>query len=140
MATNQTIGGNGSLFVGEDKIFYFEVLDVSGLPADQLDANGVPLSATAGVPIDMATWVLLFDVRKQDNSPDPSILPIVPSIVGVWNASRAVNTQRAKVIVTDTQMNLFQAKNYRHSLKRMDDGSETVLTRGDFAPEKATAP
>lgn len=140
MATNQTIGGNGSLFVGEDKDFFFEVIDVSGLTADQLDENGLPVDPTLGVPVNIAAMTLLFDVRKKDNSPDPSILPLTPSVVGVYSATRTANTQRAKVTVTDTQMNLFKAQDYRHSLKRMDDGSETVITRGNFSPEKATAP
>ena len=71
---------------------------------------------------------------------DPAILTKVPTITGVYDAVRATNTQRAVVVVTDTEMNLFKAKTYRYSWKRTDDGSETVLARGPFAPEKATAP
>ena len=129
MATTQTIGGNGTLFVGEDKIFEFECVDDPDLGA-------------AATPIDMTGWVLLFDVRLKDTSVDPAILSKTPTLVGVYNVVRAVNTQRARVVVTDTDMNLFKQKTppYRHSWKRMDDGVETVLSRGDFAPEKATAP
>ncbi|CAB4190392.1 hypothetical protein UFOVP1196_55 [uncultured Caudovirales phage] len=34
----------------------------------------------------------------------------------------------------------IKARTYRHSWKRMDDGSETVLAYGNFVPQKATAP
>lgn len=123
MATTQTIGGGGSLFVGEDKVLRLELLD-------EAQVN----------PVDMTGWVLLFDVRLKDTTIDPAILSKTPTITGVYNATRALNTQRAVVALTDTDMNLFRGKTYRHSWKRMDDGSETVLARGDFSPEKATAP
>jgi len=131
MATTVTIGGSGTLFVGEDKLLRFEVLEerTDGLPHD-----------ASSVPVDLAGMVLLFDIRKKDNSPEPAIVSITPTITGVYNVVRATNTQRASVQLTDTHMNLFQAKTYRYSVKRMDDTSETVLVRGDFAPEKATAP
>lgn len=124
MATTVTIGGNGTLFVGEDKVLRLELLDV------------------AGVPVNMAGWSLVFDVRKTDKSPDPPMVSLAPSVTGVYDAVRTTNTQRAEVTLTDTHMNLFKEKQppYRHSWKRTDDGSETVLSRGDFYPEKATAP
>lgn len=124
MATTVTIGGNGTLFVGEDKTIKLELLDA------------------ADIPVDMSGWTLLFDVRLKDTSPDPAILSKTPTITGTYNVVRASNTQRAVVALTDTEMNLFKQKTppYRHSWKRMDDGSETVLSRGNFAPEKATAP
>jgi hypothetical protein len=121
MATDVAIGGEGALFVGEDKTFRFTI-------------------QTAGVPDDISGWALLFDVRKSDTAADPALLSKVPTIVGVYNVDPNLNTQKAVVVVTDTDMNLFKAKTYRYSVKRMDDGSETVLVRGNFAPEKATAP
>lgn len=140
MALTQTIGGNGTLFVGEDKTFRLELL------VAELDSEGNPVPpSSASVPIDMTGWSILFDVRKTDNSPDPAIFSKPASLQGVYNANRALNTQRALVSLTDTEMNTVKAGNtspgsYRHSWKRMDDGSETVLARGPFSPEKATAP
>ena len=127
MATTETIGGSGTLFVGEDKIFELELVNDPDL-------------GDAATPIDMTGWALLFDVRLKDTSVDPAILSKTPAVIGVYNATRALNTQRARTSVTDTEMNLFKQKTYRHSWKRMDDGVETVLSRGDFTPEKATAP
>lgn len=122
MASNVTIGGSGSLFVGEDKTLRFELLDVAGLP------------------VDMTGWAMVFDVRAKDTSLEPPILSKTPTLSGIYDDDRAANTQRASVTLSDDDMNLFRAKAYRYSWKRMTAGSETVLARGNFAPEKATAP
>ena len=123
-----TIGGSGSLFVGEDKVLRFELVDAAATPA----------------PVDMTGWTTVFDVRKKDNSAEPPILSITPVISGVFNASRVLNTQRAIVTLTDDHLNLFKgvppSNPYRWSWKRMDTASETVLRWGDFSPQKATAP
>ncbi len=123
MALEATIGGSGSLFVGEDKVLRLELID-----------------ATTLLPVDMTGWALLFDVRKKDSSPSPALVSKTPVLGGTYSAVRASNTQRAIVTLTDTDMNLFKEGTYRHSWKRMDDGSETVLAWGDFTPQKATAP
>lgn len=122
MAEDVTIGNDGSLFVGEDKTLKLEVLDSSD------------------VPVNIAGWSILFDVRKLNTSADPALLSQTATITGVYNAVRATNTQRAVVTLTDTEMNTLKALTYRHSWKRMDDGSETVLAYGNFVPQKATAP
>lgn len=122
MAEEVTIGNDGSLFVGEDKTLKLEVLD------------------SAGVPVDLTGWTILFDARKSNTSADPALLSKNASVTGVYNAARATNTQRAVVALTDTELNTLKAITYRYSWKRMDDGSETVLAYGDFIPQKATAP
>ena len=122
MAHEQQIGGDSTLFVGEDKTFRLEVLDVSDLP------------------VNIAGWTMLFDVRKKDTSAAPAIFSKTPSITGVFNALRASNTQRAIVVLTDTELNMVLGKTYRHSWKRMDNDVETVLAWGDFVVQKATAP
>lgn len=112
MATTENIGGNGELFVGEDKTI-------------RLLMPGV----------DIAGWNILFDVRKTDKTPDPAIFSKTATVTGTFNVD-----QLASVVLTDTEMNTVKASNYRYSFKRMDDANETVLARGNFAPEKATAP
>lgn len=123
MAENITIGGSGSLFVGEDKIILLELVSKGTTTA-----------------VDMTGWVMVFDVRRSDTAVDPAILSKTPSIIGVFNATQALNTQRASVSLTDDDLNLFRAKAYRWTWKRMDAGSETVLAWGSFSPQKATAP
>lgn len=122
MALEITIGGSGTLFVGEDKTFRLELID-----SDEL-------------PVDMSGWSIRFDVRKSVTAPDPAIFSKTASLVGAYSPVRATNTQRAIVSLTDTEMNTVKARTYQCSWKRMDDGSETVLAYGAFAPEKATAP
>lgn len=122
MALDSTVGGDGSLFVGEDKTFRLELIDANSNP------------------VNMTGWVLVFDVRKLDNSPAPPILSFTPTITGTFNATRALNTQRAIVGVASLDMDKFKAGIFRHSWKRIDNGSETVLAWGNFLPQKATAP
>lgn len=129
MAEEVTIGGDGSLFVGEDKILRFELAAVN--------ADGT-ISATAAV--DMTGWVMVFDVRRKDNSRPPAMISFTPTLTGAFNALRASNTQRALVPLSDDLLNLFKEDTYRWSWKRMDGGVETVLGWGDFTPQKATAP
>lgn len=121
MALESQIGDAGALFVGEDKIFELEVLDENDLP------------------VNIATWSSIpFVVAASDNA--TAILTKSSSVIGTYNAVRASNSQRARVTLTDSEMNLFRAKTYRYSWKRDDDGFETILAYGDFVVEKATAP
>jgi hypothetical protein len=118
MALTATMGGDGKLFVGEDKTF----------------------TLSLNPPVNMAGWAIVFDVRLKDNSPDPAIFTKTGVVSGVFNADPLLNTQIAAVSLTDTELNTVKAKTYRYSFKRNDDGLETVLVRGDFLVEKATAP
>lgn len=134
MAREVQIGGDGALFVGEDKDFVYEnvAIDVDD-----------PENETLWVPVDMFGWDIRFDVRKKDNSPEPPFIVKTAAVDGTFQPTRAANQQRATVTVTDTDMNTLgglKAATYRYSFKRMDDGVETVLVRGDFVVEKATAP
>lgn len=120
MASDVTIGGSGALFVGEDKTFVLELLDSSG------------------APVDMSGWTVVCVIAASDKA--AAIFTESASITGSFNATRALNTQRASFALTDTQMDTLRAKDYRHSWKRMDAGFETILAYGDFTVEKATAP
>jgi len=122
MATEVTIGGNGELFADEDKTFLLQVPET-----------------------DIAGWTIVFDVRDKDNSPTALLLKSA-TVTGVWNADKTQSTQRAVVAVSSEEMHQFKgsnlpdgAKTYRHSWKRTTTNQETVLSRGDFLPEKATA-
>lgn len=123
MATTKTIGGGGTLFVGEDKTIRLK---------NVVDQNGALVNMTG--------WTCLFDVRKSDIAKDPAIFSKMATLVGVFNSDPLLNTMMWEVFLSDTELNTVKARIYRHSWKRMDDGSETVLSRGPFAPEKATAP
>lgn len=121
MADESQIGGNGQLFVGEDKVFFLELLSV------------------AGSPVNMAGMDIKFVVRLKDKTPDPAIFDKTALITGVYNADRALNTQRAQVTLSDDELSTVSNKTYRYSWKRMDAGVETVLAYGPFVVEAATA-
>lgn len=123
MAENVTIGGGGTLFVGEDKTLSLELTS----------------KADSTVAVNMSGWTMVFDVRKSDTS-QTSILSLTPSVTGSFNALRSSNTQRAMVTISDESTNLFKGATYRYAWKRLDEDSETVLMWGDFVLEKATAP
>lgn len=122
MANDVAIGGDGTLFVGEDKTFELEVLDGDGLP------------------VDVAGWDIVFDVRKTDHAPDPALFSKTATVSGTYDAVRATNTQRASVSLTSDETDTIKARTYRYSFKRLDHGDETVLAWGDFVVQKATAP
>lgn len=134
MAYEYTIGGEGTLFVGEDKTLRFHPLTPGATPDDP------------AVPVDVTGWTLRFDVRptnasttlliEKTNDGNPGGI----TLLGTFNVVKALNTQRVIVSLTDDDMNLLKAKTYRWSIKRMDASVETVLGYGDFAPEKATVP
>lgn len=116
MGAQATMGGSGTLFVGEDKSCRLELLDSSD------------------VPVDMTGWTVLLVVHSQK---DDTLIEETASITGTYNATRSVNTQRAVVTLTDTELQV-PAGTHRHSWKRTDDGSEAVLAYGEFIVEQTT--
>ncbi len=152
MAEAVTIGGEGTLFIGEDKTFNLFVYDrkvvnvakysnanlplgYDGLPVIPKDENQV-----AAVPISMAGWTVQFVVRQNVGS-SAALIDKTATIVGVYNANPSVNTERAEVVCTDTELGITvftRATEAQQSWKRTDDGSETVLAYRKFVIERAT--
>lgn len=138
MAAEFNITEADKFFLGEDKFIDFIVTGEDGLP---LDVTGLPLE-----------WSL----KKKDKDPDPPIIgKSIGSgitIVGVFNADPAINTQRVRVTLLDTDTDPFVTsglgtpytlkakKEYRHSLKRTDAGFEAVLSYGGITFLQATEP
>ena len=119
MANRVMIGGGGALFVGEDKTISVEVLD-----ADD-------------IPVNITGWGVALSVKSEE-ADAVAVLSATASITGTYNATRAVNTQRAAFTLTDTQTAAVVAGLYRYSVKRTDDGSETIVAFGPFEVELAT--
>ena len=143
MALKHNLGGDGSLFVGEDKILdlrpiYDGPVAFVGDVAYVADVSGAPTSTLASVK-DITGWTIKWFLRVRDASTGAALLEKTATIDGTFNVSPSVNTQKARVVLTDDDLNTLTASGYRYSWKRMDDGSETVLAYGDFRPEVATA-
>ena len=113
------IGGDDTLFVGEDKTLRLHVLD----------ADGASVDITTG-------WTILFVVKKRDGS-GTVLISKTCSISGTYAAS--LNPQRAVATLADTDLVLAPGL-YRYSFKRTDAGLEAVLVRGDFEVEDSTQP
>lgn len=136
MAIEESIGGDQTLYVDEDKTFRLEVLvhEDDGT----YDASSVPVNITG--------WEIVLDIRAKDDS-QTQLLFETATISGTYNATRSANTQRAVVSVPDEDLHIFKgsnlpdgrAKTYRFSWKRINNGQKTVLRAGDWLPEKATA-
>jgi hypothetical protein len=122
MGVETQIGGDGLLFVGEDKVF------ICG-----------PITDKSGALVNISGWTILFVVRKKDATPDPAMISQTASVTGSFNTDPLLNTQVASVTVADTDMDLFKAGTYRYSWKRMDAGAEVILAYGDFVVQRATA-
>ena len=145
MALERTI----TAFVGEDKDFQFEIFDQAGLSVEDLEAA---ITAGTATMEDVSSWDFAFLVRLKDKTTgDPLIdknsgSPVEIEVTGTYNSARGTNTQRVVVHLFDTDTAsadgssvTLAPKTYRYSLKRTDDGAETILAWGDFELLEATA-
>jgi len=143
MALQQDITADQRIFLGEDKYLEFPVYDQTNLTDEELRAQ---IAAGTATPIDVSGWGLLWVLRKKDKSDDPALIekstgsPADITVIGTWDANQGTNTQRVRVALYDTDSYdptgsppvILRKGTYRHSLKRMDDGSESVLNFGKF--------
>lgn len=126
MGIERNITESDRWFTGTDKILTFEILDSD------------PTANPNAAPIDLTTWTLNWMVKRNPKTVDASALLTKAagsglSLVGIFNSVRATNTQRVRVVVSDTDLQTAALKavvEYRHELKRMDAGSEEVLVFG----------
>ena len=136
MAFQRDFTADDQLFIGDDIRLIFEVFQ-DDLVVDD-DGNYV-----SGTPEDVTGWGLVFMVRFSDTTPvEPLITKSTLSgitITGTYDAIRASNTQRVEVSILDTDTwsddpagLRLKPKNYKHSLKRTDPGSEKVICFGLF--------
>lgn len=103
--------------------------------------------------LDTSSMSLLWQMRKKDNSADPALISkstdvSPPGITheGVYDSDPDVNTQKVVITLLDTDtyddgvspLWWIKKRKYRHALKRMDDGFETVLAFGNCQILQAT--
>jgi len=130
------------IFVGEDVNIDLEVIDA----ASTVDAVGRPVPPDQWVPLDVSTgYAFRYDLRREPTSPDPPLIGLDCTIVGVHNANRAVNTQRVRAPLTDDDVNGTGAANlgangglYWHSHKRTNSGAERIASYGQTRAVRAT--
>lgn len=137
MSVTQNIGADKKWFIGEDKILEFEPLMDDGKAIDD---------ATKGVE-DVSTWALAFWLSKKVTDETPIFEKRVGtgiSVVGIYNASRASNTQRIRVVIEDTDTEsatfVLKAGTYPYAVKRILAGGDAILVDGTAVLQKAAAP
>jgi len=147
MALERNFTKDDRIFIGEDKVLYFSVYDQTGLTDAELLAQ---IAAGTATPLDVAGYELVWILRAKDNTADPALIEKESfagiSVVGVFNASQALNTQKVAVLLEDTDTwdeaspaVAFTKGKKRYSLKRIDAGQETVLAFGYIDFMMATA-
>lgn len=127
MATEVTISRADHWFAGTNTTIVFPPI---------YDSDGV-------TPKDVTGYAFAWVLRKRDADPDPAILEKTSAagiaITGTYSADPDANTQRVEVTIADTDTEDLDAGTYRHSLKRTDEGSETILAFGNAVLQRATA-
>lgn len=138
MAIEFNVTAADLFFLGEDKVLEFTIFGADN--ATPFDVTGLPLE---------------WNLRKTDAAADPALITKAVgaglTIVGVYNAVPAANTQRVHVTFasddTDPLVTSVLVSNpyalkanvaYRHSLKRKDAGNEGIFSYGSFTFLQAT--
>lgn len=128
------------VFFDTDILLRFTVYD--GNPTAEEIAN------ETATPIDVDGWALEFIVRKKPNSADPALIRKTIgdgiTITGTFGGSPI---QRVEVLLEDTDTYdpdgspevLVKEGDYVYALKRVDEGSETILAYGKFKLLRAAA-
>jgi len=146
------------MFIGEDKTLIFPLYDedittvlweryraVRQEARDQGPAAPAALLAELGTLdsylqahlVDPSGWDLEWILRKKDTTPDPPLIfKSTGSPIGIM-VTGSPPVVEVSLYDTDTALAdgsgvVLKADTYRYSLKRLDDGAETIVTEGDF--------
>jgi hypothetical protein len=136
MSVTQNITAEHKWFIGEDKILEFEVLDDDGKAIDD----------PTKLPYDVAGKTLVYSLKKKVTDADPGLIEkrtggLGITIVGIYSASRASNTQRTRVAILDSDTDAFKkTATYQHSLSELTNDAETVLVDGTAVIQRSTKP
>lgn len=111
-------GADKRWFIGEDKTLRFTIYTTEAETAIQ----------------DVSGYALVFDLRKGVDDPTAVVSKTTEAgtitISGTYNTDPDVNTQKVLVAILDSDTTALRPGEYAYSLKRTDDGSETILVTG----------
>lgn len=111
MAIDRDITATDDWFTGEDK---------------QLSLTVYQGATTT--PQEITGWAISFMIKRDARDADASAK--VTKTVGSGIVLTTPASGLMTITVTDTDTSLLKAGNYAYEVKRTDDGSKTVLTRG----------
>jgi hypothetical protein len=136
--------------VGEDKRLEFELYDLGSLslvtyPKGFITDAQLDALITAGTvtKVDATAWAFEFALRPKDTSTGA---PLVQKETGDGVAVEGTGADQLVVVTledddtaaADGSSVTVPPGKYRYSLKRTDDGAETIYRRGDFQLAEAT--
>ena len=113
MSYESNIEKTDHFFAGEDKTLSYEIF-AAGSTTLMENVSGWSLQ-----------WTMNQNAANVTKTTSTGI-----TITGVYNSTRAVNTQRVIVTLTDSDTELLTGGRYQISLKRIDAGLEAVLSHG----------
>ena len=139
MAFEHSLPVDEPFFAGDDARIEYEVFKAGEKPF--LEDGKTP--NPQAVPEDVSGWAFEWALRRALRRVDPyrSLGPAVASkstatggitVVGVYNADRALNTQRVVVTLADVDTDALTGELHVHGLKRSDDGVERTVGYGTF--------
>jgi hypothetical protein len=147
MAYQRDIVAADKVFFDTDRILSYEIFarEVTEEEQAALEAEAAGGDPVLTIPMqDVSGWELAWTLRKQPKTAAALIEKTTGAgitIVGVFNASRALNTQRVEVLIEDTdtydpsvspQVYVKPSTSYAYGLKRTDEGQESILAWGGF--------
>lgn len=150
MAYQRDITAADKVFFDTDRILSYEIFARELTLAEQValesgDDVDAPMQDVAG-------WELAWTLRKAPKTATALIDKASGgggiTVVGVFNVSRSLNTQRVEVLVEDTdtydpdvspEVYVKPSTTYAYALKRTDEGQEGILAWGGFTLMQAAA-
>jgi len=126
MSYESNIDAGDFLFAGEDKTLSYEILAVGSTTLME-DMSGVSLQwELRPITIGKAPYRAQGDSVVTKTTAESGGI----TIMGIYNADRATNTQRVIVTIADVDTEALAGGRYVCALKRTDTGLEAVLSHG----------
>lgn len=115
MSVEAPIPISDNFFIGEDRVLEFTVVDEN-------DAA-----------VDITSYALEWVLRRKRGSPSADITKTTGSGITITDGPNGV----CEVAIDDTDTLTLSPEQYFHTLRRTDDGLETVLSFGDLFLQQA---
>jgi len=118
MSEEATISAADNWFIGEDKTLRFTVLDSTGTAAQNITG-----------------WALEWILRTRPDAEGTAIYKAGTAAITITDGSAGI----CDVAIADTDTGTLSPGEYYHTLRRTDEGSETVLSFGKVSLRQAAS-
>ena len=124
MGMKSAITSDHALFTGTDRTLAFEIFAPDGVAMEDVVGQAFRWSMRKAV-----SRVEPFRTRHETELCVRTTGDGI-TITGVYNSSRALNTQRVTVSIRDTDTESLAGGQYEHALKRTDPDNEDIKSYG----------